>query len=266
MREAPQETPLLWDTSRRPSAFEPEHWIEHCERVAGRPRPSLPEAAVQTLDGDVWSEAVRRSSTEPDDFTMAGHPFVVIETDAGPVAVGSSAKGSYAAGALEELIALGVRSCVVVGGAGDITGAAAGGDLAVPRRALADDGVACHYVGQRRYVDADGPLSDALEASLAPLGRRLHAGAVWTISAHFRETRERIAAFRREGCLTVDNESAGVFAVGLARGAAVARLLVIGDSIAAGRFSAPVTVDRPDPARLLDAAFTALSKTRRVAW
>ena len=246
--------PLLWDTTAAPSAFEPEDWLSHREAVTGRRRPRLPARAVQTLDGTVWDAAVRAAPDPPDDFTGAGHPFVVLERADGPVVVGLSAKGSYAAGGLDELIALGVRSCVVIGGAGALVEELAPGDLVVADRALRDDGVSHHYVAPGRWIDGNAPLT----AALARACRGAHVGPVWTTSAHFRQTLPRLEAFRSDGCLAVDNEAAGAFAVGRARGVAVARLLVVGDSLAAGRFRAPAAAPPVPGAELLAAALVAL--------
>jgi nucleoside phosphorylase len=246
--------PLLWDTSTAPSAFDPEDWLAHREAVTGRHRPRLPSLGVQTVDTAVWEAALVRADGAPDDFTGAGHPFVVLERDHGSVAVALSAKGSYAAGGLDELLALGVRSCVVVGGAGALVDGLPPGALVVADRALRDDGVSHHYVPPGRWVDADGPMTTAL-AEACPA---VTVGPVWTTTAHFRQTVPRLEAFRAEGCVAVDNETAGAFAVGVARGAAVARLLVIGDSLADGRFRAPVRAQPSHGVSTLDVALAAL--------
>ena len=99
--------PITWDTSSGPSAFTPEDWLAHCEAVSGRTRPTLPALCVQTVVPTHLDTVCERFGVEPDDFTEAGHPFVTFHYRKREVVLGVSAKGSYAAGGLDELIALG---------------------------------------------------------------------------------------------------------------------------------------------------------------
>ena len=256
-------SPLTWNTSSEESAFDPEDWLSYRERTSGRDRPKLPPLAVQTLIGSVWDAAVARADDAPDDFTAAGHPFVLL--NGGRIAVGRSAKGSDAAGGLDELLALGVQACVSIGGAGALVPELAVGTLAVPSEALADDGVACHYVGPLRYVEADATLAACLRETVAASGAAAHRGRVWTTSAHFRQTVPRLQVFSDEGCVAVDNESAGVFAVGRHRGRAVARLVVVGDTIADRRFHVPEHAEVPSADAILDLAVGALERWQAAA-
>jgi nucleoside phosphorylase len=253
------EAPLAWDTTGSPSAFDPEDWLAHRERQSGRRRPRLPRLAVQTVDETVWAAARRLTPDEPDDFTAAGHPFLVIDRHV----VAYSAKGSTAIGGLDELFALGARACVSIGGAGAITTEVPVGSVLVPAQALADDGVACHYVGPARYVSGDVALTAALCAAAVESVACVPVARVWTTTAHFRQTVSRLEAFRQEGCVAVDNESAGTFAVAAYRGAAAARVLVVGDTIAGGRFHVPDETAAPPAERLLELALEALDRWDR---
>ena len=249
MSGADGDVPLLWDTSEAASAFDPEDWIALCERETGRARPTLPPDAVQTVSEPQFAAALARFGAATDDFTQAGHPFAVIEHKGRPVTVGLSAKGSYAAGGLDEMIALGARRIVTLGGCGALVPGVAVGETVAATRALRDEGVSHHYVPPGRWVAADPALTEALVAT--------HRGPVWTTTAHFRQSRPRLEAFRAEGCIAVNNESAGAFAVGRARGVRVAALLIVGDSLASGRFDA--SGDAPGDAHLARQFDTALA-------
>ena len=181
-----------------------------------------------------------RFGVEPDDFTQAGHPFVTFHYRKREVVLGASAKGSYAAGGLDELIALGARAIVVLGGAGSLGG---GGGRRLRRR---DEGPARRgrFIPLRapsRYSFPSSGLTRALGEAIAARAPevRAHIGPVWTTTAHFRQTVARVKAFRAEGCLAVNNEAAGAFAVGRHRRVEVASLLRIGDSLAEDRFAVP---------------------------
>jgi uridine phosphorylase len=233
--------PISWDTASEPSAFDPEDWLAHCEVVTGRTRPSLPALCVQTVVPPHLHAVCDRFGLEPDDFTQAGHPFVTFQYRDRDVVLGASAKGSYAAGGLDELIALGARSIVVLGGAGSLVGHVAVGDYVVATKALRDEGVSFHYAPPSRYSLPSSGLTRALgEAVAARVSQaRTHFGPVWTTTAHFRQTVARVRAFRAEGCLAVNNEAAAAFAVGRHRQVAVASLLRIGDTLAEDRFTVP---------------------------
>lgn len=240
-RHKTDDMPIAWDTSSEPSAFTPEDWLAHCEALSGRTRPTLPALCVQTVVPTHLQTVCERFGIEPDDFTRAGHPFVTFRYREREVALGASAKGSYAAGGLDELIALGARSIVVLGRAGSLVEQVTVGDFVVVTKALRDEGVSFHYEPPSRYSFPSSGLTRALGEAVAARASqvRAHVGPVWTTTAHFRQTVARVKAFRAEGCLAVNNEAAGAFAVGRHRRVEVASLLRIGDSLAEDRFAVP---------------------------
>lgn len=256
------EIPLLWDTTTEPSAFDPSDWFDHCEAVTGRSRPQLPALAIQTVMPALFEYALARFGAEPDDFTLAGHPFGVVTERGRDVVIGLSAKGSYAAGGLDELIALGARRVVFIGGSATLVHDIAVDDVFVPTRALRDEGVSFHYQPPSRYAEPCAALSERLLRAARARGLRCHSGPMWTTTAHFRQALPRLRAFRAEGCRAVNNEAAPAFAVGWHRGVDVAALLMVGDTLADDRFAVPSGHGElyrgPDCAPLLDVALDAL--------
>jgi uridine phosphorylase len=254
--------PLLWDTTGAPSAFDPDDWFAYCEAVNGRERPTLPPFAIQTVIPAHFDLVLRRYGAEADDFTLAEHPFALFEHDGIPMAIGRSAKGSYAAGGLDEMIALGARHIVFLGGAGSLSSELEVGEFFVPLKALRDEGVSLHYLPPSRYAYPSERLNEAVLSACRRAGQPVKSGAMWTITAHFRQALPRLRAFRDEGCLAVNNEAAPAFAVGQARGVEVAALLNIGDTLADGRFCVPARQSRlysgEDAAAQLDLAISAL--------
>jgi hypothetical protein len=89
--------------------------------------------------------AVRRFGAEVDDFTLADHPVATFAFSGVPVVLGLSAKGSYAAGGLDEMIAMGVRRVIFLGGAATLIPQMPVDSLFIPTKALRDDGVSLHY-------------------------------------------------------------------------------------------------------------------------
>jgi uridine phosphorylase len=260
--------PLLWDTTGSPSAFDPEDWFEYCTRLHGRQRPSVPPLAIQSVINAPLEQVhmdivARRFGVTPDDFTLAAHPFAVFGYRGQDVVIATSPKGSYAAGGLDELIALGARRVVMLN-----VGAAMGhelpvGALVVASRALRDDGTSLHYQPASRYNEPSPSLARSLALAAVQTGAAVHEGPVWTNPAHFRLSQSRLGEFREEGCLVLENESAAAFAVGHYRGVEVAALVHVGLSLAAGRFQVSPTADVYGPAeaeRHLDAALAALTE------
>ncbi len=232
-------SPLLWDTTAEPSAFDPEDWFRYCEEVNGRPPPRLPALGIQSVISAHLDIAVQRYGAEVDDFTLADHPVATFAFAGVPVVLGVSAKGSYAAGGLDEMIAMGVRRAIFLGGAATLVAEVPVDALFVPTKALRDDGVSLHYEPPSRYAMPDPGLVASLQRAVRLAGLPLHTGPIWTTTAHFRQTVPRVRAFRDEGCLAVNNEAAAAFSVGRHRHVAVAALVMIGDTLAADRFQVP---------------------------
>ena len=136
-----------------------------------------------------------------------------------------------AAGLLEEAIAAGCRKFVVCGGCGVLEDGLAVGDLLVVSAAVRDEGVSYHYLPPGREVQADGRVVGVLEEVLSRRGVPYRLVKTWTTDAPYRETRDKVARRRAEGCLAVDMEAAGLLAVAQFRGVALGQLLYCGDDL-----------------------------------
>lgn len=231
--------PIAWDTTSEPSAFDPANWFDYCEMVTGRKRPELPPLAVQTVIRSHLDLASEWFGVESDDFTLADHPFLRFAYRGHDVALAYSPKGSYAAGGLDELIALGARSIIVLGGAATLVHNIEVDDLVIPTMALRDEGVSFHYQPPSRYNRPSERLVRSLTNVAEQANVRFHTGPVWTTTAHFRQSLPRLRAFRAEGCVAVNNEASPAFAVAWLRGVDVGFLLSIGDTLADDRFRVP---------------------------
>jgi purine-nucleoside phosphorylase len=235
----PSEIPILWDTTGAPSAFDPADWFAYCEEVNGRPMPALPPLAIQSVIPPHLDLACTQFASEVDDFTLAGHPFTVFDYRGHQVVLGYSAKGSYAAGGLDELIAMGARHVIFLGGSATLVHEIAVDDYFIPTKALRDEGVSFHYEPPSRYSYPSEALVECLVESARSRHVTFHKGPVWTTTAHFRQALPRLQAFRAEGCRAVNNEASSAFSVGRHRGADVACLLSVGDTLADDRFVVP---------------------------
>lgn len=263
MTEYGRDLPIAWDTTDAASAFDPADWFDYCERITGRSRPTLPALAIQTLIRSQFDYAVEAFGAHADDFTLADHPFAIFRYQDHEIAIAYSAKGSYAAGGLDEMIALGANTIILLGGAATLVHDIAVDDLFIVTKALRDDGISLHYQPPTRYSHPSARLTACLTQAAEGHDARVHSGPVWTTTAHFRQALPRLHAFREEGCRAVNNETAQAFSVGWLRGVEVASLLNIGDTLADDRFLVPTghaKLYQVDDARVqLDIALAALA-------
>ena len=136
-------------------------------------------------------------------------------------------------------MAWGVQRLVIMSLAGGLQADLAPGSIVVVDRALRDEGTSYHYLPPARDVQASSRLVSGIAEALEKQGMTPVTGAVWSTDAPYRETHEEAALFGGEGVKAVDMESAGLFAAAQVRGRQAASVLVIGDSLAGPRWSAP---------------------------
>jgi len=136
-----------------------------------------------------------------------------------------------AAGWLEELIGLGGRAFVAVGGAGVLVPELAMGHVIVPTSAVRDEGTSYHYLPASREVSPTDDARAAIVATLERNGIPYVTGKTWTTDGLYRETRGKVARRAAEGCLAVEMEAAAFFAVARFRGVSFGQILYAGDDL-----------------------------------
>ena len=139
--------------------------------------------------------------------------------------------GPGAAVTLEELHALGCQKFIVCGGAGCIVPGSKLGALMLPTAAVRDEGTSFHYLPPAREVPCGEAALRAVREGLREMGVPFVEGKTWTTDAIYRETPDRIALRREEGCLTVEMEAAAFFAVAEFYGLTLAQILYGGDDV-----------------------------------
>ncbi|WP_250549145.1 nucleoside phosphorylase [Pseudonocardia sp. H11422] len=136
---------------------------------------------------------------------------------------------------LEELIAMGARKLVAVGGAGTLVPELVLGHAVVVDSAVRDEGTSFHYLPPGRITEADPHGVDVLSRILDEAAVPYVVGRSWTTDAIYRETRTRVDRRRAEGCLVVEMEASAFIAVARYRadlGVRFAQLLLAADSLA----------------------------------
>ena len=136
-----------------------------------------------------------------------------------------------AAGLLEEVIAFGCRKFIACGGCGVLEKDIAVGNIIVVSGAIRDEGVSYHYIPPDREIIANDVGVNALVNVLSNRGVPYRVGKTWSTDAPYRETLNKIAKRKEEGCLTVEMESAGMMAVAQFRGVFFGQVLYVGDDL-----------------------------------
>lgn len=135
------------------------------------------------------------------------------------------------AGELEELIAIGFKKFIVCGGAGVLKENINVGQLFVVESALRDEGVSYHYIEVAREIKADESVVNNIKATLDKENIPSQKIKTWTTDAVYRETRKLVELREKEGCTTVEMESAALLAVAKYRNVKLGQILYAGDNL-----------------------------------
>ncbi len=133
--------------------------------------------------------------------------------------------------AVEELIACGARTLLIVGAAGSLRPDLPIGSVTLPLTAVREEGTSHHYLPSDVPAAATTALVSALEGAWKGGGVEPRAGIHWTTDAPYREHKQKIAAYREAGVLSVDMEVSALFAVAQHRGVGCAAILAISDEL-----------------------------------
>ncbi|GAB3624966.1 nucleoside phosphorylase [Mariniluteicoccus endophyticus] len=200
-----------------------------------RTQMDVPRACVLTWFHDAVARVVDRlggRQVVENRWEDGPHPLYEVQVGGQrvglvPMPVTGPASGSL----VEEMIAFGCRSFVACGGAGSLRKDLTVGHLILTTSALRDEGLSHHYLPPGRIVDADADAVSALRDVLSEHGIAFVEGRTWTTDAFFRETPDKIARRRDEGCISVEMEAASIAAVARFRGRPLAQLLYAGDDL-----------------------------------
>jgi uridine phosphorylase len=196
---------------------------------------NFPDLAVACWFGDVQRKRFAgQSPIYRIPFEHGDHEVHVVEHLGKRIAVFNPGVGAPAAAAsLEDIIGLGATKIIGCGGAGIVKQGFDVGHIIVPTGAVRDEGTSHHYQPVDVAVVPHPLAVDAIDAELSDAGVPHDKGLTWTTDAIFRETPEKVARRRDEGCISVEMEASAMFAVAMFRGAVYGQLLYAGDDVSA---------------------------------
>ena len=106
---------------------------------------------------------------------------------------------------LDWLIGYGVREIISAGSCGALEHFPESTFL-VPSKALRDEGTSYHYAPPSRFMEISERARKAIEETVLEHGMKYQEVITWSTDGFFRETKEKVAYRKSEGCSVVEME------------------------------------------------------------
>ncbi len=212
--------------------FGPDDFVAYMKKTKLYPTYPAPKGIILCYWKGPMQRVLRRHRAKKV-RSFYGDMYLLGDTGNTVAVVGGFGIGAPAAAALlEELISCGTTRFVSVGTAGGLQRPLRNGDVVVCGRAIRDEGTSHHYLKPSKYAHASPAMVAHLARALERRGISYVRGTTWTIDAPYRETVQEARHYQREGVATVEMEAAALFAVATVRGAQLASVFTISDSLA----------------------------------
>ncbi len=141
---------------------------------------------------------------------------------------------------VEELVRLGARTLVRVGTAGIVSDAVEPGELIIATGSVPNDGTTRQYLSGAPYAPvADNSVVQALTATAARGGKKVHTGLIQTEDAFYATTPDHVAELAERGVLAIEMEASALFLLGKLRGVRTGCALVASNRIGDPQMVAP---------------------------
>ena len=195
----------------------------------------LPKKCVFAFLGEYISEYARKAEAiKVSEFLSMTkrYPIYVLKYKGEEITLCEAPVGSAAsAQILDWLIGYGVREIISAGSCGVLEKCSEGAFL-VPYKALRDEGTSYHYAPPSRFMDISEKARQAIWQTVLEHGMKYSEVITWSTDGFFRETKEKVAYRKSEGCSVVEMECSALAAVSAFRGATWGMILYTADSLA----------------------------------
>lgn len=196
---------------------------------------TLPKKCVFAFLGEYITEYANKTETiKVSEFlSMTKHyPIYVTKYKGEEITLCEAPVGSAAsAQILDWLIGYGAREIISAGSCGALEKFPEGTFL-VPYKALRDEGTSYHYAPPSRFMEIGERARKAIEETVLEHGVKYQEVITWSTDGFFRETKEKVAYRKNEGCSVVEMECSALASVSAFRGAAWGMILYTADSLA----------------------------------
>jgi len=189
--------------------------------------PDVPPAVILGYQPKL-TEFVEPRADSPVQIVRSQRLYPVTET-VGYVPVHEWGTGApISAMVTENVVAAGAEAVVLLGGAAGLQPDIPPEAAILPTDVIRDEGVSYHYVPDEEPVTPTASLVDGLADALSAGAFETRRGPTWSTSAFYRETVPEVRAYRDDGVLTLDMESAAIWAVCQYRGVDTATVHELG--------------------------------------
>jgi len=165
-------------------------------------------------------------------------------------------------GNFENLIAMGVKNILMFGSCGTLAGHAPT-SIIIPTAALRDEGTSYHYLPASDQVELDPKYVNRIKAFCTSKKIPFQTGKTWTTDAFFRETRKKVSARLKQGCISVEMECAAMAALAKFRGVNFSEFFYVSDSLSLDDYDVGILKKKADlcgEEKLLPLAFELASQ------
>lgn len=196
---------------------------------------NLPRKCVFAFLGDYIDEyASKTGSKQVSTFGSAtkNYPIYITKHKGEEIVLCQAPVGAApAAQILDWLIGYGVREIISAGSCGALQQFPEGTFL-VPSKALRDEGTSYHYAPPSRFMEISDNARKVIKEAILEHGMNYQEVITWSTDGFFRETKEKVAYRKSEGCAVVEMECSALAACAAFRGVTWGMILYTADSLA----------------------------------
>ena len=114
---------------------------------------------------------------------------------------------------MEDLKVSGVDTFIIFGNCGVLDKNIADCSIIVPVKGYRDEGASYHYIDAPEVIPMNDKYKDLFIEILKEKGFNYTIGNTWTTDAPYRETKEKIDYYKKNGCVCVEMEGTAIAAV-----------------------------------------------------
>lgn len=196
---------------------------------------NLPEKCVFAFLGTYMEEYANKTNAKQiSTFVSATkhYPIYITKYKGEEIVLCQAPAGAAAAAQiLDWLIGYGVCKIISAGSCG-VLEAFPESTFLVPSRALRDEGTSYHYAPPSRFMEINEQARAAIRATMLEHGIKYREVTTWSTDGFFRETEDKVAYRRSEGCSVVEMECSALAACAAFRNATWGMILYTADSLA----------------------------------
>lgn len=215
--------------------FDPSQVAIFNPTTAHQPVPGMPKVAVSCFSFVTFQRLLEGLDAQPiAQMKTASQVYPVYKATYRGVDVALYLSGVGApvcVGSLEEIFVMGVETVVLFGTCGVLEKDIGDCSIILPTSALRDEGTSYHYAPPGDEIAVNTRYGQLFADMLKELHIGYASGKCWTTDAMYRETREKVARRKAQGCICVDMECASCGAVAQFRGRDVLQFFYAADNL-----------------------------------